>query len=81
MSNEPVREWKINEEGYRYMVSRDEYQDIFMLRRKMMTFKAIGKLYGVSGVQIRQILVQHRIRRKVKINRYLKLRANRGKSK
>ena len=78
MSNEPVREWKISEDGYRYMVSRDEYRDIFMLRRKMMTLKAIGKMYGVSGCQIGAILAKHQRYRKTKVFKYLKFRAKRG---
>jgi len=78
MTNEVAREWKINEEGYRYMVSRDEYRDIFMLRRKKMTLKAIGKLYGVGGCRINMILANHQRNRKTKVFRYLKLRAKRG---
>ena len=75
------RKWKLHEDGYRYVVSRDEYRDIFMLRRKMMTLKAIGEMYGVSGCQIGAILAKHQRNRKVKVFRYLKLRANRGESK
>ena len=71
------RKWKLNEDGYRYIVSRDEYPEIFMLRRKMMTFNAIGKLYGVSGCQIRQILAKHQRNRSTKVFSYLKLRAKR----
>lgn len=77
MSNEPVRKWKLHENGYRYMVSRDEYRDIFMLRRKMMTLKAIGKIYGVSGCQIGAILTKHQRYRGTKVFKYLKLRAKR----
>lgn len=79
MTNEVAREWKINEEGYRYMVSRDEYRDIFMLRRKKMTLKAIGQMYGVSGCQIGAILAKHQRYRKTKVFKYLKFRAKRGK--
>ena len=73
-----MREWKINEDGHRYLISKDEHRDIFMLRRKKLTFKAIGEMYQVTGSHIRTLVAQYQRRRKLKVFRYLKLREERS---
>jgi len=78
MTDNRERVWKVNEEGYRYLISRDEHRDIFMLRRKGSTFKAIGDLYQVSGSHARQLVGDYMRRRQSKVFRYLKNRNKRG---
>ena len=78
MTDNLVREWKINESGYRYLISKDEHRDIFMLRRKRLTFRAIGEMYQVTGSHIRTLVARYQRRRRSKVFRYLKSRENRG---
>ena len=70
--------WKLNEEGYRCKVLREEYRNIFLLRRKKFTYKAIGDLYQVSHNRARQIFFKYMRLRRVRVLRYLEIRKSRG---
>ena len=71
------RVWKLDEEGYRYLVSREEYRNIFLLRRKKVTYRAIGDIYQVSYTRARQIFFKYMRLRRVRVLRYLELRNKR----
>ena len=71
------RVWKLNDEGYSYLISKDEHRDIFLLRRKGYTFKAIGDLYQVTGGHARMLVSQHMTRRQSRVFRYLQIRNKR----
>jgi hypothetical protein len=73
------RVWKRNEDGFFCLILRAEYRDMFMLRRKKLTYKAIGDRYQVSRNHARQLVARHMRHRRVKVYRYLKIRNNRGK--
>ena len=77
MNDDLARVWKLHEEGYRYLVSREEYRNIFLLRRKKFTYKAIGDLYQVSHNRARQIFFKYMRLRRVRVLRYLELRDKR----
>jgi len=70
--------WKLNEEGYRCKVLREEYREIFLLRRKKVTYKAIGDLYQVSHNRARQIFFKYMRMRRVRVLRYLEIRKSRS---
>jgi len=78
MTDNLGRVWKLNEEGYRYLVSREEYRDIFLLRRKKITYKAIGNIYQVSYTRARQLFFKYMRLRRAKVLRYLEIRKSRG---
>jgi hypothetical protein len=78
MTDNLGRVWKLNEEGYRYLVSREEYRNIFLLRRKKITYKAIGNLYQVSYTRARQLFFKYMRLRRAKVLRYLEIRKSRG---
>ena len=78
MNDDLARVWKLHEEGYRYLVSREEYRNIFLLRRKKFTYKAIGDLYQVSHNRARQIFFKYMRLRRVRVLRYLEIRKSRG---
>lgn len=78
MTDNRERVWKLDEQGYRYLISKDEHRNIFMLRRKGSTFKAIGDLYQVTGSHARTLVQRYMRFRHVKVYRYLKIRNNRG---
>jgi hypothetical protein len=71
------RVWKLNEYGFRCLILREEHRDMFMLRRKKLTYKAIGDLYQVSRNHARQLVERHMRHRRAKVHRYLKLRNKR----
>ena len=77
MSDIVERVWKLDEQGYRYLISKDEHRNIFMLRRKGSTFKAIGNLYQVTGGHARMLVRQYMIRRQSRVFRYLQIRNKR----
>jgi DNA-directed RNA polymerase sigma subunit (sigma70/sigma32) len=72
------RVWKINKDGYRYLVSREEYRNIFLLRRKKVTYRAIGDIYQVSYTRARQLFFKYMRLRRVRVLRYLEIRKSRG---
>jgi DNA-directed RNA polymerase sigma subunit (sigma70/sigma32) len=78
MTDDLGRVWKLHEEGYRYLVSREEYRDVFMLRRKKLTYRAIGDIYQVSYTRARQIFFKYMRIRRVRVLRYLEIRKSRG---
>jgi DNA-directed RNA polymerase sigma subunit (sigma70/sigma32) len=78
MNDDLARVWKLHEEGYRYLVSREEYRNIFLLRRKKFTYKAIGDLYQVSHNRARQIFFKYMRLRRGRVLQYLKIRKSRG---
>jgi len=78
MTDDFGRVWKLNEEGYRYLVSREEYRNIFLLRRKKITYKAIGNLYQVSYTRARQLFFKYMRLRRARVLRYLEIRKSRG---
>ena len=78
MTDNPVRVWKLNEDGFRCLILRAEHRDMFMLRRKKLTYKAIGDLYQVSRQHARQLVERHMRHRRVKVSWYLKARNKRG---
>ena len=71
--------WKINDDGYRCKVLPEEYRNIFLMRRKKITYKTIGNIYQVNHNHARQIFFKYLRRRKVRVFWYLKDRNNRGK--
>ena len=77
MADGRERVWKLDEDGYRYLISKDEHRDIFMLRRKGFTFKAIGDLYQVTGSHARTLVERHMRVRRARVSRYLKDKNNR----
>lgn len=77
MADGRERVWKLDEDGYRYLISKDEHRDIFMLRRKKLTYKAIGDLYQVTGSHARTLVARHMRHRRAKVYRYLKIRNKR----
>jgi DNA-directed RNA polymerase sigma subunit (sigma70/sigma32) len=77
MADGRERVWKLDEEGYRYLVPREEYRNIFLLRRKALTYRAIGDIYQVSYNRVRQIFFKYMRLRRVRVLRYLELRNNR----
>jgi DNA-directed RNA polymerase sigma subunit (sigma70/sigma32) len=78
MNDDLARVWKLHEEGYRYLVSREEYRNIFLLRRKNLTYRAIGDLYQVSHNRARQIFFKYMRLRRGRVLQYLKIRKSRG---
>ena len=78
MTDNLGRVWKLNKEGYRYLVSREEYRDIFLLRRKKITYKAIGNIYQVSYTRARQLFFKYMRLRRARVLRYLEIRKSRG---
>ena len=78
MADGRERVWKLDEDGYRYLISKDEHRDMFMLRRKGFTFKAIGDLYQVTGSHARTLVERHMRVRRARVFRYLKDKNNRG---
>ena len=78
MTDNLGRVWKLNEEGYRYLVSREEYRNIFLLRRKKVTYRAIGDIYQVSYTRARQLFFKYMRLRRVRVLRYLEIRKSRG---
>jgi hypothetical protein len=78
MIDDPVRVWKLNEYGFRCLILRAEYRDMFMLRRKNLTYKAIGDLYQVSRNHARTLVERYQRHRRAKVYRYLKTRNERG---
>jgi len=77
MADSRERVWKLDEDGYRYLISKDEHRDMFMLRRKGFTFKAIGDLYQVTGSHARTLVERHMRVRRARVSRYLKDKNNR----
>ena len=77
MTDDLGRTWKLNKEGYRYLVSREEYRNIFLLRRKNLTYRAIGDIYQVSYTRARQLFFKYMRLRRVRVLRYLEIRDNR----
>jgi len=73
------RFWKRNEDGYFCLVSRDEYRKIFLLRRKKLTYKAIGSIYQIHYGSARQLFLKYVRIRRAKVREYLEIRNNRGK--
>lgn len=71
------RVWKRNEDGNFCVVSRDEYRDMFMLRRKKLTYKAIGDRYKVCRNHARTLVKRYQRHRRVKVYRYLEIRNKR----
>lgn len=78
MADNLGRVWKLNEEGYRYLVSREEYRNIFLLRRKNLTYKEISNIYQVSYTRARQLFFKYMRLRRAKVLRYLEIRKSRG---
>lgn len=70
--------WNISEDGFRYLVSREKYRNIFLLRRKKLTYKAIGNIYQVSSTRARQLFFKYMRLRCAKVLRYLEIRKHRG---
>lgn len=70
--------WNISEDGFRYLVSREKYRNIFLLRRKKLTYKAIGNIYQVSSTRARQLFFKYMRLRRAKVLRYLEIRKHRG---
>jgi hypothetical protein len=60
------------------LILREEYRDMFMLRRKKLTYKAIGDIYHVHRNHARQLVMRYMRLRKGKVFRYLKIRNKRG---
>ena len=77
MADGRERVWKLNEDGFRCLILRAEHRDMFLLRRKKLTYKAIGDLYQVSPNHARQLVERHMRVRRAKISRYLKEKNNR----
>ena len=78
MTDNFVRVWKPNEYGFRCLILRAEHRDMFMLRRKKLTYKAIGDRYQVSPQHARQLVLRHMRVRRARVYRYLKTRNERG---
>ena len=78
MTDDLGRAWKLNKEGYRYLVSREEYRNIFLLRRKSLTYRTIGNIYHVSYTRARQLFFKYMRLRRAKVLRYLEIRKHRG---
>lgn len=73
------RFWKRNADGYFRLVSRDEYRKIFLLRRKKLTYKAIGSIYQIHYGSARQLFLKYVRLRRAKVREYLEIRNTRGK--
>ena len=78
MADGRERVWKLNEYGFRCLILREEHREMFLLRRKELTYKAIGDLYQVSPNHARQLVERHMRIRRARVSRYLKDRNNRG---
>jgi hypothetical protein len=79
MTDSRGRVWKRNEDGYFCLVSRDEYRKIFLLRRKKLTYKAIGSIYQIHYGSARMLFLNYMRIRRAKVREYLELRNTRGK--
>ena len=77
MADGRERVWKLNEDGFRCLILRAEHRNMFMLRRKKLTYKAIGDIYQVSRNHARQLVERHMRHRRAKVYRYLKIRNKR----
>ena len=73
------RVWKRNEDGNFCLVPRDEYRKIFLLRRKKVTYKAIGNIYQIHYGTARQLFFRYMRLRHAKVREYLEIRSSRGK--
>ena len=78
MTDKPERIWKLNEDGFRCLILRAEYRDMFMLRRKKLTYKAIGDRYQICRNHARTLVQRYMRHRRVKVFWYLKNRNERG---
>ena len=77
MTDDLGRVLNLNEDGFRYLVSREKYRNIFLLRRKKLTYRAIGDIYQVSYTRARQLFFKYMRLRRVRVLRYLEIRDNR----
>ena len=77
MADGRERVWKLHEDGYRYKILREEYREIFLLRRKKITYREIGDIYQISLGYARQLFFKHMRLRRGKVFRYLQVRKNR----
>ena len=78
MTDSRGRVWKRNEGGNFCLVSRDEYRKIFLLRRKKITYKAIGSAYQIHPGRARQLFFRYMRLRRAKVLEYLEIRSDRG---
>ena len=77
MTDSRGRIWKRNEYGNLCIVLPSEYRNIFLLRRKKLTYKAIGNIYQIHHNQVRKIFFRYVRRRRFKVLEYLRSRSNR----
>jgi hypothetical protein len=75
------RVWKRNEDGHFCLVPRNEYRKIFLLRRKKVTYKAIGNIYQIHYGTARQLFFRYMRLRHAKVREYLETRSSRGEGK
>ncbi len=78
MTGDIGRVCNLNEDGFRYLILREKYRNIFLLRRKKLTYKAIGNIYQVSSTRARQLFFKYMRLRRAKVLRYLEIRKHRG---
>tara|TARA_R110000823_G_scaffold307666_1_gene430886 strand:+ start:21 stop:422 length:402 start_codon:yes stop_codon:yes gene_type:complete len=79
MTDSRGRVWKRNEDGNFCLVSRDEYRKIFLMRRKKLTYREIGKAYQIHYGRARQLFFRYMRLRRAKVEEYLEVRSRRGK--
>jgi hypothetical protein len=79
MTDSRGRMWKRNEDGNLCLVSQSEYRNLFLLRRKKLTYKAIGNVYRLSYNHVRNLLSRYTRLRRARVLEYLESRNRRGK--
>jgi len=77
MTDSRGRIWKRNEHGNLCIVLESEYRNIFLLRRKKLTYKAIGNIYQIHSNHVRKLFFRYMRRRRFKVLKYLRSRSDR----
>ena len=77
MTDNRGRTWKRNEYGNFCIVLPSEYKNIFLLRRKKLTYKAIANIYQIHPNHVRQLFFRYMRRRRARVLRYLRFRSDR----